>query len=140
MWVEPVYDRTPQDVAAKNKKGVLNYADLNRIEGNTEYLSDALLAHGYLGAIQLIKTDWQMTDMIYLSDMNRILANCIRLNNGFFKQKELPTTLQNPDYIKINTIEEVQQYEYDMINEVERSYRYCGTFYSGQMPLPQLEV
>ena len=50
-WINPIYDRTYGDVITAegqrnlvNPKGCYNYVDLNRIENNTKYVMEDMLA------------------------------------------------------------------------------------------------
>lgn len=99
-WIEPIWQRTQADVdyaLRLNNKiarngwssltpqeqsdwaagliGCLNYWDLNRIEMDSEFLSNLLYQYGYgFGEISA-KTDWTMTDFPYSAEMERIRSN-----------------------------------------------------------------
>jgi hypothetical protein len=88
-WIYPVFDRTQADVDyAKAKlsewkeqghpinnalKGCLNLNDINRIENDTQYLSDNLSALYYLSHIET--TSWGIRDLPDINDVNRIIGN-----------------------------------------------------------------
>ena len=128
-WQTPIFNRTEQDVLKvvtydnigykyltdeqkaewdSGLKGALNYTDINRIEGNIAYLFDIF------GISDItVKTDWVHTDIVTLSDFQRILNNIDRLRSLF---KVFETTPEIPSapintYQKVNDIEKIL---YDM--------------------------
>lgn len=132
-WIEPITDRTLQDV--RNKDGIrayLNYWDLNRIEMDTEYLADMLNGYGYNQNLSH-KTDWLMSDFPYVVETERIRTNILELLEVYHEQEtQLPTTLEKLDWKKLNAVEKNLKLMYEMIERMEHSFRYCGTFYSGE--------
>jgi len=157
-WIEPVWQRTQADVdyaLRLNSKiaktgwnsltpqeqsdwfvgliGCLNYWDLNRIEIDTEFLSDLLYQYGYgFGGLQ-VKTDWDMTDFPYSAELERIRSNVRALIDVYYPQEiPLPDTLEKPNHQTINDLENVLKLMKEMIHRMEQSFRYSGTFYSGQ--------
>lgn len=158
QWIEPIWQRTLADVnyaAHLNGKvaktgwdsltaqeqtnwtagliGCLNYWDLNRIEQNTGYLSDMLYGYGYGFGGVAIKTDWTMVDFPYAVEMERIRGSVQGLINIYYPQEvALPPTLEKPNYQTINDLENILKLMKEMIHRMEDSFRYCGTFYSGQ--------
>ena len=158
QWIEPVWQRTQADVdyaAQLNNKiaktgwsslspqeqtdwvtgliGSLNYWDLNRIEIDTEFLSDLLYQYGYgFGGLQ-VKADWNMTDFPYLAEMERIRSNVRALIDVYYPQEiPLPATLEKPNHQTINDLENNLKLMKEMIHRMEQSFRYCGTFSCGQ--------
>lgn len=132
-WIEPIVDRTLQDVRNKdNLRAYLNYWDLNRVEMDTEYLSKLLDGYGYNQNLTH-KTDWLMSDFPYASQMERVRANIQKLIYAYHSQDvPLPATMQNLDWMKLNALENNLKLMKEMIHRMEQSFRYCGTFYSGQ--------
>ncbi len=131
-WIEPIVDRNAQDLREQNERAYLNYFDLNRIEQDTEYLADMLNEYGYNQTITH-KTDWIMSDFPYSAEMERVRANVSRLLEVYHLQEvSLPTTLIKIDWQKLNAVEQNLKLMYEMIGRMEQSFRYCGTFYSGQ--------
>jgi len=157
-WIEPVWQRTQADVdyaAQLNNKiarngwssltpqeqvdwaagliGCLNYWDLNRIEMDSEFLSDLLYQYGYGFGGMPVKTDWDMTDFPHSAEMERIRSNVQTLIGVYYSQEvSLPATLEKPDYQTINDLENVLKLMKEMIHRMEQSFRYSGTFSSGQ--------
>ncbi len=156
-WVEPIWTRALQDVSyavALNNKikntgwdsltaqekdawiaglvGCLNAVDLNRIEGNTAYLSDLLNERGYTQVITE-KTDWGMQDYPISAEMERVLGNIETLINNYHPvEVPLPESLDKSTYQTINAVERVLGLMKDMIHRMEKEYRYAGTFAAGQ--------
>lgn len=157
-WIEPVWQRTQADVDyalhlnnkiarngwssltpqeqsdwAAGLIGCLNYWDLNRIEMDSEFLSNLLYQYGYgFGGISA-KTDWATTDFPYSAEMERIRTNVQTLIDVYHEQGiPLPETLQNLDWRKLNDLENVLKLMKEMIHRMEESFRYSGTFYCGQ--------
>ena len=104
MWQSPITDRTQADVDARNALGTLNASDLNRIEGNSEYLAQEL------GVSLSTAPTWAQTSIPVESDYQRILSNlgtlmgAVYLPNG---APELPSMPLN-SYTQYNTIEQIQ--------------------------------
>lgn len=138
-WIEPVVDRILQDLKEMNSRAYLNYWDLNRIEHDTEYLADILNGYGYNQSLAH-KTDWLMSDFPYSAEMERVRSNIQTLIDGYHAQEvELPETLgydpttkKHLDWQKLNAVEQNLKLMKEMIGRMEQSFRYCGTFYSGQ--------
>lgn len=89
MWIEPIFDRTENDVIFARQqiekwikentsetydlKGCLNLSDLNRIEGNIQHIADELINLCY--AIDIESKTWTRNGLITLNDVERILSN-----------------------------------------------------------------
>ena len=132
MWITPIIDRQISDIQNMTQKGHLNAEDLNRIEGNTQYLSDVLDEYGYNQSFSH-KTDWLMGDFPYSAEMERVRTNVLELLEVYHEQDTpLPETLEKLDWKKLNALENNLKLMYEMIGRMEESFRYCGTFNSGQ--------
>lgn len=128
-WISPVTNRTQEDVdlviqyekigydnLTTEQKivwnagmiGALNASDLNRIEGNIQYLANLLEIRGLI-----VKTNWKMNDICRNSDFRRILDNLESIKDEFDLQFEYEVELPDvPDlplnsYQKINDIENI---------------------------------
>lgn len=141
-------------------KGALNPGyDLNRIEGNCKYLADLLNGYGYSVSITT-KTDWTDDEFPFLADLTRIKQNVDSLIEAYHEQggtaawsdyamltwaalseltwadisgiMETPSSMQNPTYTGLNAIEEILYSINEMIALMVESFRYSGSFYSGQ--------
>jgi len=73
-WIDPVTDRSIQDVKNKESKAYLNVKDLNRIESNTVYLNRVL--EKYLFDVDYhSKIDWKRSDVPTMYSIKRIFKN-----------------------------------------------------------------
>lgn len=125
VWLDPVFDRTERDVAeAKEQiqkwidefltgnpvetyelKGCLNLSDINRIEGNIQYLSDKLEALCYTPGTS--SKTWRKSDLPTASDITRILTNVRLIISSYYQRKGSPSVPEGMgDYSDINAIEE----------------------------------
>ena len=128
-WETPIFDRTEEDVLKvitydnigykyltqdqkeewdNGLKGALNYTDVNRIEGNIQYLFNI---YGIVG--MTIKTNWNYTDIVTDSEFQRILYNIYLLKKHFKIYETTPAIPPPPinTYQKVNEIEKIL---YDM--------------------------
>ncbi len=126
--MEPVYDRTSADVSyAKAKvthwrqdlldgltptvvelKGCFNASDMNRIEGNVEYLKTLANVIRPGAPVQgETRTDWGIEDIPLDVDFNRVLEiiGSLGVKIGIDPLPTLPEGIG--DYTDVNTIEEV---------------------------------
>lgn len=150
QWIQPVYDRTQADVDyAKLKisqwsndyysadapfvsdlKGCMNVRDLNRIEGNMEYLAERIRIAGY--DIPITVRQWQTADIPTVSDLERITGNLISLIEGWYQQEKAP---EAPDtiltYVDANAIEENQFLIRQLLDGREIPIQKSGMFRSG---------
>ena len=108
-WIEPVYDRTQADVDyAKrqveewskgyfsndatfiiNLKGAFNAQDLNRIEGNMQYVCERLAIAGTKVQITT-KADWNASDIPSSNDIQRIISNLSVLIEAWYLLPNAP--------------------------------------------------
>lgn len=130
-WIEPIFDRKEidieklkeyeligyQNLTLEQKEewnseliGALNNTDLNRIENNSEYLSDIFRIAG-----QTFKT-WGKTDILTLPDEQRILENINEIKNKYIFV-HAPPEVEPPlnEYEKINILEKIL---YDMYHAI----------------------
>ena len=141
MWQEPIYDRQQYDVdlikldpTNENTKGAFNYDDLNRIESNCEYIKDLLNNSGlfYIPISISVKTDWNMSDIPKIQDINRVRDNIITLKNNMtmadYEDIEYSGTL---DYIKANILEKDLLVIKNIIETSMLELKKCNTFYCG---------
>lgn len=99
MWTQPIYDRTQEDIDNKTSKGYMNYKDMNRIEGNIEYIAELM-------AVSVETKKWTTLTVPTSEDFTRIKSNI-----DVLKSKISFTNYgANPDnpintFDKVNTIE-----------------------------------
>lgn len=141
-WQIPIYDRTLADAttarqnqsSASNLKGALNVSDLNRIEGNIEYLKSVLDTYGYHTTI-ITHSEWNVNDLFYLTDMDRIRQNVINLVDAYYSYTTTPTIELGNYYLDVTDINDVEKVLYDIneiLNLMINSFKPSGTFVSGQ--------
>lgn len=130
-----IYDRTQTDVLNKTSKGYHNYTDINRIEEWCRYLADLLISYGYPVDIAT-KTDWNVEDFRYASEMERIRLNIRKIRDAYIVMKNspsLPGTINPITWQIANDIEKIL-FDIDLlIKNMEASFLFCGTFNSGGM-------
>jgi hypothetical protein len=104
-------------------KGCLNAADLNRIEGNIDYLQTELNLTRPGALLHLIsKVDWSVTDIPSREDVLRILVNLRSMRwkvhpTVLDQVPELPDTVE--DYADLNKIEKTLDVYLDGVIPVE---------------------
>lgn len=149
-WIKAIYDRTQADVdyaksqikyfkqnggitTGSSMKGCLNAVDLNRIENNTNYLSDLLITLYYYNYIDKYDGTWAIGSVPYTDHIVRIIRNVSKLQEAYFKPSgspTLPTTLTH--YDDVNSIEKNLYLLKVMIDDMVSSFRDCGTFNCGE--------
>jgi len=82
-WTEPITDRTQLDVVNRTHKAFLNAQDLNRIEGNMQWLVN-ILAHR-IPVYIFSKTDWDDTMTATTGDIRRICEGITAVKDAFYR-------------------------------------------------------
>lgn len=163
-WIEPIYSRTQEDVQEAKQLtqkiliegwdsltteeqsfylgdmiGTLNPITLNRIENNTEYIEQYFESLGFREWSDSYKKNWNYLDLPIGSDFERILRNITHVVDArYLTESSVPGNLNAPTFDQINTIEKLLQELKDMYETIPKSYKYSGTFNSGQViVLPQ---
>lgn len=148
-WSNPIYDRTYEDISyAKAKitewidliskgepvsivdlKGCFNLVDINRIESNTEYLSNLLNTLEYVNSTNT-HYPWIAFSVLAKEDIERILANINALIDCFYKQGiEVPASMRF--FHEVNDVELILYKLNQMIELMINSFQKSGTFKSG---------
>lgn len=162
MWQEPIFDRTNADTLTArasqsnidNHKGAINYEDLNRIEGNYQYVFDKLYSDSFIvphvrrnrvevhydatgSTITKSYTDWQEQNIPWQSEIDRIRENFNSLTRIFLRGLGLP--IFEPSsfllYTEVNDWERVALAGKVLFENMEKEYRRCNTVTSGGDPL-----
>lgn len=120
MWQQPIYDRTSKDITDKTNKGYLNYTDMNRIEGNIEFIAELM-------GVNVITKSWNVLTLPTSADFTRIISNIRKLEDSinFTAYKDSPNHPINT-FNKINLIESLIasiKGDYDLILG---NWMYCG--------------
>ena len=151
-WVEPIFDRTQEDVNfAKEQigkwiadnlignppetyelKGCLNLSDLNRIEGNIQYISDRLGELQY--PVGASCKNWVISDLPTERDLRRILSNVRLIISSYYQQTGVANIPMNMSgYSDINAIEENLYKIKELIDSMIKGFQKSGGFQSGAM-------
>ena len=136
-WIEPVYDRTDEDVkyakqhpaSAPTLKGAINFTDRARIANNIHYLAELLTSYGYPLAAYC-KIDWTRDDKPYASTVQIMHDDIERIQTEFYRYKRTPILSWN-HYEKINEIERILFEIESTIADVVAAFQHSGTFFSG---------
>lgn len=148
-WLDPVFDRTWDDVeqaAVKiqewketgvfdnvNLKGCLNYTDMNRIEGNIDYIAQWLVSLGY--NTRFTPKQWQRGDFVTLEDVNHIVNSLLDILQKVRVPRAPVIPKHMTTYTAINSIERATYEINRVISFMEGSFKKCGTFNSGNKPI-----
>ena len=116
-------------------RGSLNISDLNRVEGNCQYLVEYLASQGYY--IQITTdTEWWMQDIPYKTEqIDRIRNNIIKIVTEYLGTGLTPTiTISNYlGYTEVNNWEISLDTLLDYITSMIQSYYQCGTLVCGEV-------
>ena len=111
-------------------KGCFNLLDLNRIEGDIDYLAEQMESFAYSPNIRA--KQWNRVDMPNQNDMSRIVENIRSLISAFYTPDDpptLPTTMLS--YNDINAIEENLHLIKQMLDVMQTSFKKVCTIKSG---------
>lgn len=109
MWIQPIYDRNQNDINNKTSKGYLNYTDMNRIEGNIEYISELM-------GVSVDTKTWTTLTVPTSNDFTRIKNNINILKDEIY----FTSYGDNPEN-PINTFDKVNMLE-AFIDAIEGDY------------------
>lgn len=130
-WIAPKTNWTSSDF--------YNYADLNRVENNTEYLKDYFSNLGYVPSTTTITTNRTKASIEYFDSLNRIESNIKAIKEASFEPVgwiEPYTTWVSVSkifsYVDANRLESNLVFLKTMIENIEAEIKICGTFYVGQ--------
>ena len=115
-------------------KGCLNLADLNRIEGDIEYLAEKLENYYYTPNIRC--KVWTTADMPNQNDTSRIVSNIRSLIDSFYtptNPPSLPNTMVR--YDEINAIEKNLYLLKQMLDCMQTSFKKSATVKCGAKTL-----
>ena len=150
VWIDPVFDRTQEDVefaiekiaewvaanitgnplVVHDLKGCLNVSDINRIEGNISYLAGELTRLYY--PPDTSTKSWSVSDMPNEQDVSRILYNVRALITAFYKHNDAPEVPNRMlDYNDVNAIELNLSLIKELLDCMTASFQKSGTIKSG---------
>lgn len=121
-----VYDRTSADVAAKNKKGIWNASDLNRVEEAIQYVGAAI-------GISVSTRSWSFGESVTFGKLSATVADEQNLRDHWLVASDCPATpsLVSWNYASANALERVLSDMKDFIISKEEDKVYAGQIYSG---------
>lgn len=115
-----------------------NYADLNRVENNTEYLRDYILTLGYYASIVSLVSNRTKESIVYADDMNRIesnikvLADCSYIPLGWITPiTNWVSVFKSFSYSDANRLESDLINLKTMVENIDAELKYCGAFTCG---------
>lgn len=135
MWQQPKTDWTSVDVYLAT--------DLNRVEQNTQYMRDEIVASGYAVPELIYKTDWKQEDILFNDDFNRIEGNIKTIADVYFTGadwEEMKTDwvpMDSVGYAFANRVERNLKILYDILMSMRRQYVRLGVCRAGQARLWQ---
>lgn len=130
-----IYDRTQADITNKTDKAYISYLDLNRIESAVSYISNLLNTYSYTN-ITNNKTDWNMRDIRFQIECDRIRNNYIAIKNAFTVKADTPLIPNNFNWETIEQANAIEKILYDineLIEQMTAGFRASGTFNCGEM-------
>ena len=129
-WITPKLNWTDQDY--------YNFADLNRVENNTQVVAQELTAYSGNPVSVTVVTNRDMTRIEFYDSLNRIEGNIQTLADNFFEPNGWEPTKtdwqsgQPFDWRDARRLERNLYLIYDLIYRAIESLKYCGTFYAGE--------
>lgn len=106
--------------------------DTNRVGSATALLAQLLTAEGYVTTVN-VKTDWAITDIYYVDQLETYLGNVkkckIQLVGAY--DVPLPEDVYYWDYEDANNIERCLIWLRQALDRMRQAYIYCGTINSG---------
>lgn len=154
-WIEPIFDRTESDVefakeqiakwsklslntlqTTRELKGCLNVSDINRIEGDIQYLSDILDEYGYNPHVPC--KVWERSGLPTERDVRRILSNIKLLISSYHQIPDSPgVPSEMARYTDINAIEENLYNIKLLLDAMVNSFPISGAIKSGGLRMPR---
>lgn len=126
MWRPPVFDRTQQDVINRRTKGAINASDLNRIDGNSKFLSILL-------RVSIETREWSMADFPTAYEQARISINAQTLRDVYYTYPDTPPTPSPPlnTWQKINDLEKILHDLHELYSKNKDTGTYTGEIFAG---------
>lgn len=130
-WVTPKTDWTTEDY--------YNFADLNRVEGNTDALADLIATYASRPGVVAVLTSRDMSSIEFFDSLNRVEGNLVILANASYQPPGWITPVLNWasvdasfSFVDANRLEFNLQALLTLINNLKSSFVYAGTFSAGQ--------
>ena len=109
-----------------------NFNDLNRVENNSQYLSELIGTYATAPSLIGIETGRDNVALVFYDDLNRIENNLNLLKNACFEPPNWITpkttwiSLERFSYTDSNRLENDLVYLKDLIDNIILSLRFCG--------------
>ena len=152
VWIQPVYDRTNEDVAFAQEqiqkwidtklsgnpaetyelKGCFNLTDINRIEGDIQYISDRLDELHYPPGTSC--KVWEQSGLPTARDVKRILYNVRLIITTYHQQidaSDVPESMST--FSDINAVEKKLYVIKQLLDSMVDTFQKSGMFKSGAM-------
>ena len=129
-WIAPKIDWDSADY--------YNFADLNRVENNTDFLATLLGTYGTTPTLIGVTTSRDNTNIEFYDDLNRIENNILIIKNYsgtpiiWITPKTTWVTLDSFGYTDANRLEQNISELYNVINNIILELEHCGSFTCGQ--------
>ncbi len=128
-WVNPILSWT--------KESTYEAVDLNRVENNTEHISNLLAQYGYASGIISIIKNRTIESYDDITSINRVESNINKLKNCFYTPEgwqARKTWIANMkfDYTDAFRYENNLNMLFNLANTLIDNLKYTGTFSSGQ--------
>lgn len=130
-----VTDRSAADVAAKNKKGTYNAADLNRVSEAVAYLRPIFEDYGYIVSDTDLKV-WAENELPKSSEMASYLASVKDLDGHFVysgNMVRLPVSMARLNHEGANNIEKFLLEIHAAMERMAQAWCYSDEIYSGEV-------
>jgi hypothetical protein len=125
MWITPVFDRTQGDVDDRTPKGYRNVSDVNRIESNTDHVSQLFRA-------PVSALSWTMRQFPSARDYQRIIDNIRTVRDKSGVMNVTIPALPLNTWQKMNEAEKALFDIYTYYNRIEQMKIYTTEAYAGQ--------
>lgn len=152
VWISPVFDRTNEDVvfaqeqiqkwidtklsgdpvATYELKGCFNLTDINRIEGNIQYISDRLNELHYPTGTSC--RVWEQSGLPTVGDVKRIISNIKFIIAAYHQQRGIPDVPETMStFSDINAIEVNLYAIKQLLDSMVEGFQKSGMSKSGAM-------
>lgn len=132
-WLTPVTDRVAADCVYGNPKGCYDFRVANRIESNTQYIGELLLAICHTSYNNVYVTDWTRNSGYLLTDFNRLKKLIVSFRqSGIVREStpEISLDVAPLSYTEINAMEQILLDVKTALPGLPYMYRTLGTFTS----------
>lgn len=128
-WINPILNWTKDDT--------YEAVDLNRVENNTEHMSNLLAQYGYASGITSVINNRDITSYDDIESINRVENNLDKIKNCFYTPEgwqDAKTWIANMkfNYMDAFRYENNLNLLFNLANTLIDNFIYCGTYYVGE--------